>query len=82
MVFPYMCSGYIFWTPYPLDLVAHPLDGIDQRADVTGHIIEKVDSGHWNNSEAQNQVFTACPYCKKELQQIMESCPMFGVIAV
>jgi len=46
----YICGRDIGRCLYPLDSVAHLLDGIDERADVAGDIVEQVNGRHFQVS--------------------------------
>jgi hypothetical protein len=42
----YLCRGYVGGRLDPFDGIANLLDGIDERADITGDVVEQVHSRH------------------------------------
>ena len=42
----YLCGGHVGGRLDPVDRVADFLDGIDEGADVAGHVVEEVNSRH------------------------------------
>lgn len=42
----YICRGHVRGRSDPFYCVADFLDGIDERADVAGDVVEEVDGGH------------------------------------